>query len=185
MCLRDDFSLYYRGTYISRTRDGVRRIMFVEDVNGGGATRRDQVELVGDVYGWNNDGFLALGREVWRGDTIEPFVPESGYYKIAARGEPGYLEYIAQNRTNRKGFEPNRVMVNGRASHLNSVTVARIFCDKPMAGRVGMDMCVSKNRFYWRGEDVGSFHDGVLELREDVAYLQDYAQKQINQFMTA
>ncbi len=184
MCLRDDFRLYYNGTYVSKVVNGRRVVLYVEDVTGGGAQRPDQVTLIGHEYTWDKSGFVENGRVAWTGNEIEPFVPESGYYKIGPSGTPGYLEYIPQNRTNRKGFEASRVTVNNRGVNLPPHMVARVFCDDTMQGRIGTDMCVFKSRFFWRGDEVGTFHDGVLTLNESVQYLQEYAQKLVNQFLS-
>lgn len=184
MSLRDDFSMYYRGTYVTRVVDGVRKVLYVEEVSqhGIGRTPADIV-LIGHVTFFQGGRVRSVGMEQWAGDSIDSYYPESGYYRVGEANSPVFVEFSMGNRTNRKGLEGSRVLVNGRAVGLSSAAVTRMFCEDWFEGKVFVDMCIHQSRFMWRGMDVGTFHDGQLSLSNDYSFLHDLAGKHIEKFL--
>lgn len=178
--LRDDFRMYYQGTYVTKKGEEVRRVMYVEEVvaSNRGYNLSD-IKLHGPVLCFDgkvrNDGY-----EAWSADQLEPYHPQSGYYKIG--NTPAYLEFLPQNRTNRKGFEASRVVVNGRPQGLSPQGVAKVFANPTFNGAVFVDLCLQKSRLLWRGVDIGSFHDGELKIEEDYQYLEEYVNKLVARF---
>lgn len=180
--LRDDFRMYYNSTYVSRVVDGARWVMQVGEVTyrNEGYTTAD-ILLHGRQIRCDHNGEDSE-HAVWSADTIDSMQPHAGYYRLASNRTPVYIEFSPQNRTNRKGFEPSRAIVNGQAANLSIKQVAKMYGNSDFTGKVFIDLCLHKSRLLWRGLDVGSFHDGSLELDENYRFLDEYATKQLNRF---
>ena len=181
--LRDDYRMYYAGSWVPRVCDGKPQVIYVGDVsyNNHGYNTSDIV-LLGQIYEINPRGGAVLSdtNVPFTADQITPFLPESDYYIVGTT--PMYLEFQVQNRSNRKGFENARIMGNGQHISLSNTDVIMMILQPDFKGKVFSDICLYRSRVLWRGEDVGSFHDGVLEILPTFAYLQDHIGKQIELF---
>ena len=181
--LRDDYRMYYASTYITRLNEaGQLEVMQVEDVsfNANGYTPQDIV-LHGATYGLDNKGKLTtLPVRHWYGNEIRPHLPEAGYYLIGTT--PMYIEFTVQNRSNRKGFEAGRAVADGMPLRLSTTHILGMILKPEFKGKLFQDCCIAKSRILWRGEDVGAFHDGVMELSNNFEYLRDHLGKQIELF---
>lgn len=182
-CLRDDYRMYYNGTFITRVNDaGEVEVMNVGDVTyiNNGYTPA-HIVMIGNTYGLDKNGKVTtLTTTQWTGADIRPHLPEAGYYLIGST--PLYIEFSLQNRSNRKGFEPSRTVVDGAGYRLSTNQIVTMFLKPDFKGKLFQDCCIAKSRILWRGDDVGSFHDGVMELNETFEYLRDHLGKQIELF---
>lgn len=183
--LRDDYRMYYSGTFITRHNEQEQReVMLVEDVTytAHGFNPRDIV-MIGPTYGLNDGGkIVQLPSRQWTGDQIRPYLPEAGYYALT--GGPAYVEFSVQNRSNRKGFESNRAIVDGHPVRLTTSNALGMILKPDFKGKLFQDCCFIKSKMHWRGEEVGTFHDGVLTLDEAFEYLRDHLGKQVELFRT-
>lgn len=181
-CLRDDFRMYYAGTYITRVVDGAIQVMLVDDVtyeNHG--YNVSEIHMIGCIYELNAQGaIIQINSTPFTADQIRPYYPQSGYYMIG--NAPAYLEFQVQNRTNRKGFEVNRAMNDGEVIGLSRSQAIGLFLKPDFKGKIFQDMCIHRSRLLWRGSDVGSFHDGELELSPEHGFLREHVTKYIEQF---
>lgn len=182
-CLRDDFRMYYAGTYITRLVDGVLQVMSVEDVTyANHGYNVSDIHMIGCVYELNAGGQVIQNPNptAFTADQIRPYYPQAGYYMMG--NNPCYLEFQVQNRTNRKGFENNRILHDGQIIAVTRSQTIGLFLKPDFKGKIFQDMCIHRSRLLWRGSDVGSFHDGQLELSPEHEHLREHVTKYIEQF---
>ena len=173
--LGGDFSMYYRGTYVSSFRDGGLQIMLVDEVThqDDGTSLRD-LRFSGLTYGPKG---VELGYSTWNGDEVDFSVPKAGYRCYGAKKTPIYVSYMAQNRTNRKGVTLDSIFTNPRINISNEF-IFNIFSDEPFEGRVSRDMVVSKGNILWKNHlHVGTFNDGVVTIFKKHEAIKEYVCK--------
>ena len=180
--LSRDFNMYYSGTYVCKEVGKELQVMYVEEIVP--RSQRDYspelVGLIGRVY---KDGGRTEEREEWTGADIFPFTPMSGYYKLGSRVH--YLTYNAENRTQKKGFVPGRVLLDGTRPDFNLgfANIYTLFNQVTFPGLYGRDLCVSKGKLMWKGNTIGTFHDGEVTINKDYSHVKELVCKLLGRYL--
>ena len=173
-----DFRMYYTSSYVAREReDGKLDVMYVADVTGGDdATSVKWLTFHGEVFDGNS-----VNVRSWRGDEVCMFIPPSGYYMYG--NTPAYISYSVDNRTNKKGVQPSRILVNGRQLRINYENMYNLFNGIKPKNCFGRDLLLKDGHIHWRGQDAGLFNDGNLTLSEQFKHLETYVCKVLGRSM--
>lgn len=174
--LSGDFSMYYRGTYVSRRDEsGTLLVMYVREVySEGDGTQIEDLFFVGEAFDrrgtYINDG----GQVTWPAIEINLNVPRMGYRLIGKT--PVYLTMGVNNRTQKKGFCIDLVATYPRVS-LNRPAIFAAVEDKHFEGRISRDLTLHDSTLMWRGSEIGSFTEGVLTLKKTYEHVRDFVCK--------
>lgn len=170
MSLRDDLSMYYRGTYVALAESpaGTTRVLYVQEARGDGRDLEDH-SLWGNVYELNHESGICNCISEDHSVPIPELdfrAPRSGYYRFQ-KGEVYYFEYTVANRTNRKGFESSRAMINGSQMGFNWRQVLYLFAELSYPGRISRDFYLHpKGDLFYRGNAIGSVIKNELKLTQ-------------------
>lgn len=176
--LVSDFRMYYSGSYIAKEADdGKLHIMMVADVTGNAdGTSINDLTFHGEVF----DG-QRTNVHMWNGSDVCVYIPPSGYYMYGKI--PAFFSYSVDNRTNKKGVQPNRILVNGRQLRLNYENMYNLFNRIKPKNCFGRDLLLKDGHIFWRGQDAGLFTDGNLTLENNFTHLETYVCKVLGRFM--
>jgi hypothetical protein len=167
--LTADLSMYYKGTYICRHVKDDLQVMYVQGVEAKG----DDTKLTGVIffgYVRTKDGEKD-GRVSWSAEEVLFFVPPSGFYKFYSG--PKYVSYIVENRSQKKGLNPNRVLFNGIRAEINLKTAYSLFNHSHFEGKFSNDLAVIKGDIQWKTLKVGKLHDGAVTITKQYEHLQE------------
>lgn len=179
--LTDDFRMYYSGSYVCKSgENNTLDVMCVMDVlrkaNRDG-TKIEHMLFTGEVSKAGNNSVM----ETWPGDDLVVFQPTTGYYRISDRTR--YISFNVGNRTNKKGFQANTTLADGQGFRPNIRQVWQLFNRTRPDNTFGRDLWLSSGKIFWKGLDIGKFHDGVLELNKEYNHIQEYVCKVLGRFM--
>lgn len=177
--LAGDFRMYYAGTIVAREFEGDIQVMMVADVV---SERNDGIKLkdltfVGEAWGKSGD----LGVPRWCAEEILTYVPPCGYYKVG--DGVGYVTYSTDNRTNKKGFQTQRVRFNNRAYRPTLRQCHQLFNRVPVKGCFSRDIYLKDSELFWKGISIGKLHDGNLTINKDYDHIKELVCKVLGRSM--
>lgn len=154
--LTDDFRMYFNGTVIFRDNSGEIEAMYVEGTERiGDDTTLDGFNLQGQTYSADKE----LGYARWVATDMINYRPISGYYDLNGKGARSYyVEFVVNNRSQRKGIDPRNIRVNGAPYIPTNHALCRIFAQsQDFISNPGLrDLFTnSKKEVYWKGIKVG------------------------------
>ncbi len=187
MSLRDDLRMYFGGSFVGfRGTDGEPRAMYVSDISyDGDGDQLSSYKLHGTVFKPAGSKGKVVAEPEYGGTSVEgiTYFPKSGYYNC--NGKVSYVEFTLANRTNRKGLEANRVIVDGQQGAGDTRSIAALFLDQPFPGQ----LCHSRdwhldsgNNIHFRGQHVGLVENKQPKLDDQYKYLEAPLCKLLDRF---
>ena len=167
MSIRDDFRMYYRGTYIGVRKDGVVIPFYVDEVDGGGRdwseTSKNSLVFHGRFV---EDDEVQLGRVTMSSGNVILELPELGY--IEYRGINLWLRYRPQHVAS-KGLSSRRV--TGIMS-LNDDIARSIFkAVRVQPNHTARQFAFSNGEVLYKNRVIGTYSDEHVRLNDQARFL--------------